>query len=112
MTQVFMVVWNHIRDHWLLMTKGQKISLGKYQQFVYAGLRTHHLHSLKGFFFSIACVKFGYWQFKPTKVVAKPKAKPKKLSESAIFYQAKKRRRRRETSGGRENNERLHRKIG
>ena len=52
MTPVLMVVWNHIREHWLLITKGQKISLGKYQQFVYAGLRTHHLHSLKGFFFA------------------------------------------------------------
>ena len=45
-------------------------------------------------------------------IPSKPKAKPKKLSESAIFYEAKKRRRRRETSGRRETNERLHRKIG
>ena len=38
------------------------MSLGKYQQTTYNSLKTNHLHSLKGFFFSIACVKLGYWK--------------------------------------------------
>lgn len=58
----YKVVWDAIKGHWLLFSKGQKVSLGKYQQTTYNSLKTNHLHSLKGFFFSIACVKLGYWK--------------------------------------------------
>ena len=58
-----------------------KISLGKYQQAVYNGLKTNHLHSLKGFFFSVACVKLGYWQFTGKSAAAK-QSKPGPASSS------------------------------
>lgn len=72
---VYKVVWEHIKEHWLLFTKGQKVSLGKYHQTTYNSLRTNHLHSLKGFFFAVACVKLGCWSLAGKDAGAASKAK-------------------------------------
>lgn len=53
-------VWDIIRNHPLLYSKPQKVSLGKFQAIIYTQLRELPTFSLKGFFFSTACMLLGY----------------------------------------------------
>ena len=61
---LYEVVSDHVRHHWILRKKGQKINLGKYHQTTYTGIRDRKLYSTKGLCFAVTCAKLGYWQFK------------------------------------------------
>ena len=66
-----------MRDHPFLESKGEKVSMGKYQQTVMNAKRTPHLFALKGFYYGIACRKLGY------KTLPAPAAKTGKVTNAA-----------------------------
>ena len=68
------VVADFIIHHDVLRKKGQKINLGKYHQTTYTGIRGMKVFSLKGFCYSIAAIKSGYWQYNAGDIAtSKPK---------------------------------------
>ena len=77
----FTVVWDACKAHSVRYVKGDKVSLGKYQQATFNARRTLHLFALKGFFWGIAARKLGLKALDTPKIrsASSVKAKPAEI---------------------------------